>query len=442
MTRLLAALLAALLVCPALAGCLQQAGFRNDRSVRTDRGTPCDALASTERGRIEAEGDTPLAAISPLPAIGPFAYRSLTDLQCQCLAVRNAELANLLDSERQVVALEAARGGWLRASRKQELSDMQQRILINASQEIRNRNAAAALELYYHLAEAEAKLDLVEQSSEILRDVTRQFQEMKQKGLRLPIDYETLARQQIEVQVQQTQLQLAVDQLNRELTRLLGLRGCASDEHLWPASEFAAQGEAIDIESAVAEGLAQRPELELLREVEQRLNAWTLPAVRPLVQSFHGLLGVVDQQPRPVIAAAIARAVEGEAGIGIELDVRRHQLQEQLADGERAVALEIRQAVRNLAAQHQLIALTRQKVHTWETRVRELEDRNKQGLASFTEVALGKLDWLRARGDLVKELMAWHIARAKLRQAQGILARECADFASPGPSAAWPLPVP
>jgi outer membrane protein TolC len=114
------------------------------------------------------------------------------------------------------------------------------------------------------------------------------------------------------------------------------------------------------------------------------------------------------------------------------LEVRRQQIQQHLADREQAVAQEIWQAVRTIAAQQQLIALTRQKVRSWQSKVRELEDRNKQGLASFTEVALAKLDWLRARGDLVKEVMAWHIARAKLRQAQGVLPRECADCASTG----------
>jgi hypothetical protein len=40
-------------------------------------------------------------------------------------------------------------------------------------------------------------------------------------------------------------------------------------------------------------------------------------------------------------------------------------------------------------------------------------------------VAPVRLAWLKTRSDLVHEVMAWHIARAKLRQAQGMLVAEC-----------------
>jgi outer membrane protein TolC len=123
--------------------------------------------------------------------------------------------------------------------------------------------------------------------------------------------------------------------------------------------------------------------------------------------------------------------LHGGSASAIELEVRRQQLRQRLNDRELAVAQEIRQAVRTLAAQQALVVLNRQKIRSWETGVRELEDRNKQGLASVSEVAMAKLDWLRARGDLVQEVMAWHRARIKLKEAQGVLPLECSDVAAP-----------
>jgi outer membrane protein TolC len=113
--------------------------------------------------------------------------------------------------------------------------------------------------------------------------------------------------------------------------------------------------------------------------------------------------------------------LHGGAGSRLELEIRREQLRRQRQDRELAVAQEIRQAVRSLTAQRQLVALTGQKIRSWETGVRELEERQQQGLASVTEVALAKLDALRARADLVHEQMAWHLARVQLWQAQGVL---------------------
>jgi outer membrane protein TolC len=429
MTRLLTALLAALSVCPVLVGCLHQAGYCYDPSSQAAAGTSWDALPIVERGHIEPDGETLSAAVvSPL-AQREFVYRALAAEPCQCLAVRNADMANLLDAERQGVAKQAAQSGWLRAHREHGLSDIKQTILFNAAEEIRNRNAAAALELYYHLAEAEAKSDLVERSLQILRDVSDRFRDMKKKGLRLPLDFETLARQQIEVQIQQTQLQQAIDQFNSDLNRLLGLHGCTPGERLWPTADFSISSETIDVDRAVAQGLAQRPELVVLREVESKLDARILPAVGQLAKSVNALLGMADQQPRLLFAVLLLRGLYGGSDTRIALEVRRQQLRQQLADRERAVAEEIRQAVWTLATQEQLVALTRQKVRSWETGVRELEDRNKQGLASLTEVAMGKLDGLRARGDLVKEVMAWHIARVRFKQAQGLLPPECANQA-------------
>src|SRR5207302_1699969 len=94
-------------------------------------------------------------------------------------------------------------------------------------------------------------------------------------------------------------------------------------------------------------------------------------------------------------------------------------------DRERAAVMEIRQAASALACQAQLVVLARQRVESFHVRVKEMEDKSKQGLASFVEVTQAHLEWLRARGDLIKEVMAWHIARVKLKQAQGILAAEC-----------------
>jgi outer membrane protein TolC len=411
-----------------MAGCLHQAEFLGTSAAHAAAGTPCDTLPVIERGHLDIHGE---GLTNPVPAPARrISYRGLTPEQCQCLAVQNAEMANMLDSERQGVAIQAAQLGCLRPHEERELPEMKESILFHAAQEIRNRNAGAALELYYHLAEAEAKSALVEKSAEILQDLSKMFQQMKSKGLRLPIDYETLTRQQIDLQIQRTQLQLAIDQLNGDLIRLLGLNGCAPDERLWPVADFMISSQPVDVEAAVIQGLAQRPELVLLREVEQKLNAQTLPAVRQLAGSFQALLGMMDQRPRSLLVALLLRRLSGSRP---ELEIQRQQLQQHLAEQEKAVAQEIRQAARTLIAQQQLAALNRQKVQSWETGIRELEDRNRQGMASSTEVAMGKLDWLRARGDLVKEIMAWHIARGKLKQAQGVLPSECADSRMPCP---------
>jgi hypothetical protein len=189
--------------------------------------------------------------------------------------------------------------------------------------------------------------------------------------------------------------------------------------------DFDIPNETIEIETAVAQGLAQRPELVSLRAVEQKLDLQTLPAVSQLAKSFNALLGLMDQPPHFPLAALFLRGLHGNSLSCMELEVRRQQLRQRLSDRETAVAEDIREAVRTLAVQRGLVVLTRQKIRSWETGVRELEDRHKQGLASVSEVAMGKLDWLRSRGDLMKEVMAWYRAGVKLNEAQGQLPLDC-----------------
>src|SRR2546423_451476 len=128
MRRLLTVVLAAFSGCSALAGCLYQAGCRSDSAVVAALGTPCSALPITERAPLEIDGPTQAIAAVPPSGQDKRIYRALTSLECQCLAVRNAELANLLDVERQGIAEQAAHTTGLRAHTGHELSDFKQTI--------------------------------------------------------------------------------------------------------------------------------------------------------------------------------------------------------------------------------------------------------------------------------------------------------------------------
>src|SRR5438309_2209993 len=101
------ALLAALLVWATVPGCLHQVHCCRDHPALTATGTPCDTLPAIDRGQIVADGEAVSGVLASPPAPGLLAYRALSAEQCRCLAARNAELANLLDAQRQGVSEEA-----------------------------------------------------------------------------------------------------------------------------------------------------------------------------------------------------------------------------------------------------------------------------------------------------------------------------------------------
>src|SRR5260370_28820052 len=104
-------------------------------------------LPEIARGSIEANlrglpalpqrDGIPSLELPPSPS-----YRALTPTQCHCLAVNAAVPARMQDEE----------GGLVRRQRGAEL---RRAVLSYTATEIRNRSAGSALEIFYHLAEAE-----------------------------------------------------------------------------------------------------------------------------------------------------------------------------------------------------------------------------------------------------------------------------------------------
>jgi len=91
---------------------------------------------------------------------------------------------------------------------------------------------------------------------------------------------------------------------------------------------------------------------------------------------------------------------------------------ELLNERERAAANEVRQAAHDLNAHRRLAGIARQQARSWKDKLDDLEDRGAKGLASFAEIASARLEWLKARGDVVAELVAVRVADVRLKQAQ------------------------
>src|SRR5262249_13577353 len=203
------------------------------------------------------------------------------------------------------------------------------------------------------------------------------------------------------------------------------------DWRIWPCEEFRVLDEAIDMESAVALGLEQRPQLMLLRILRDRLDAASLPAAVAMVQAVDPLLGMSEKKPPcPTLQKLLLCLGCTPPGAKKDVEARKRQLEQLLADRERAVAQEIRQAVHTQRAQVDLVVVARERALNWEAVVHDWEDKESHGQGNFVELTKAKLEWLRARGKLVKEIMAWEIARSDLKKAQGILPAECGFVAS------------
>jgi hypothetical protein len=403
---------------------------RRSTPVADAPGSP--ALPVVPRGSTEpVAADLPTTAPDalPVPGAGPR-YRALRPAECQCLAAQNSSLANLLDRERY--ALEDARPlcrDTLLAALFPRHCDVKATrlrlaILFYSAREARNRAAGSALELYLRLAETEAQTDLLNLSHTDLADAIRRSEELAKQGFRVPADLTALRRQLLDVEADRIRARAGLVELNGRLKTSTGLDDLPCDDWLWPILDAVVCYDPIDVEAAVGIALANRAELNLLRTVNQDLDGQTLPVIREYLKSLSGLLGAHVGPAKPA-EAVIALLKEFLTGRAAEKALREGQLQQLLAERERAVADEVRRAAANLAIRSRLVALSRERALNAEARRKEAEDKARSGAVSYLEVLNANLDWYKMRSQLVIDVMAWHTAAVQLRQAMGLLVLDC-----------------
>jgi hypothetical protein len=234
--------------------------------------------------------------------------------------------------------------------------------------------------------------------------------EAKSKEVAVLTDTTAVARRQIEMAQRLDEAERARRHLNDRLRLACGWQP-QQPERIWPVADLTVTAETLDVEAAVAEGMAQRSDLLQLRQMLCRLDADTLPLARALLAQVDGI---------PSATTPGLRAWKSDR----DLHLRREQLQHLLAERERAAVVEIADAVTGVELRRRQVWLSHQRVLTWRERTAELERQLAAGKASRLEVGQARLEALAAEGLLLHDVIAWKTALVKLAAAQGSLASE------------------
>jgi hypothetical protein len=109
----------------------------------------------------------------------------------------------------------------------------------------------------------------------------------------------------------------------------------------------------------------------------------------------------------------------------VELEERRKQLGDLIAERERLITDEARAAALTLNAQRVRATLARDRLRGWDEKLADAVKKraaNQPG-AEFLEPQV-RMEWLKAKSELISEVAAWHRARVHYRAALGWLAWE------------------
>jgi outer membrane protein TolC len=371
--------------------------------------------------RVAPDGELSSAAEPPAPI-----YRALCAEECRLLAVRNAEVANVLEGELQGQRHNANHPAVGSGSERQGLYES---VISYADEEVRNRRAGDALEAYYRLAEAEGRADLLREALTELQAAVDRARDLQKRGVLGPEVAEAARRRWAESRGDQVELDIRIDLLNGQLKAMDGL-ACDGepDYRIWPTDPLLVTGEDPDPGRCVAEGLARRADLNLLRALEAGLDARTLPVATQALSTVSTLLGGPAGGCKSLkdLATHLLPCLTSGA-----LETARAQVDGLLQARQRQAAQEIATAARLVAARRVQAGLASLRAELAGRKVKDLEERLDKGEKARTELTTARLDALKDRSDQVHAAADFMVACARLKQAMGLLA---AGPASPPPA--------
>ncbi len=430
MARSQVQMLAGLCLFLPLAGCTHLTHSSLPGPVAGTRSASADDLPVCARGEATVDLAGPLLPVSAPESLGRLTesppYHLLGDQECLCRAVSASTMANLKDLEQQAISVREERDPKNCKGGESAEAQLQHTILHYMALEDRNRSGAEALDKYYQLGAAEADVDIVRKSLATADSVLAKARNLKAQGLEATLDDAKLYAQQLDLQAQSVRLRLSIEQLNSDLR--VALDFCPSDAEwrFWPSDAFEVAVEPISPATAVAVGLANRPELVLLSLLEKELNSDNESAAQQLLRSISGALAMSKSPPLCPKLQMLLTLLCSPCDDTRELQIRQAQLREYHAHREREVVEQIGQVVRTIQGQMEVVVLARRQAKSWEARVGEAEDKEKKGVGSFAETAEAKGEWFKARRKIVEETANLQRAWLLLHQAQGVLPAECA----------------
>lgn len=365
---------------------------------------------------------TPMAsgAADRISEAGP--YRGLDAVGCQCLAARNAPTAQLLDSKRAGLAGEGGHPLLKHGHGADEVKEMAAALLAEEALVARNLAAGAALELFYRLAQAEARWHLLRLTREEVESALATTKAQLDRGFPVLPAYELLLRRRIELRGQAETLAVSIEQINGQLDSRLALSS-PGGTRIWPMMGWAVAPDHPGVDESVALGLAHRSDLALLRTLSGGLDGRTAPIALGVLASLNPLLGL----EYPGISRLASFTPLGES----DSPRLRRQLATLTAWRERGVVEEVRLATVAVESALFQVDIARQQYLERKGEEGRLNAKSERGLARASEISATRLEVLKAHGEWVDKVVLWNIARVRLKQAQGILAEEC-GYSAPG----------
>jgi len=369
--------------------------------------TGCRHAVVLDCQRVQPQAISPdVSAVSPRSSaeFDESLYCNLPERDAQCLAGTTAPLAKLLEQEADALACQSQ-------GLHQSRSQCTQRILYLQATHERNRNAAAALQLFLRLTEAEAGAANVRERLAEVGRLLADVQRLQAAGIESTLSQSSVEAQQLALIHKQVDLEATIEDLNHQLVNLLGVEPL--DSRLWPAADLKVDVAVPSVAEAQQLALRQRCDLAALREAA----CCDVEVMRTLLGQANGGLGLSPSCQALAALHLLARQCEG--------DIRSEQLTAAADEQARTLSNDVARAVATIEARLVQIGLSRRRLEALEAQHARLEKKREIEAAAVFEARKARLDVLAGEQDLLHDVIEWKLAVVHLRELQEELAREC-----------------
>ena len=396
-------------------------------------------LATTTPNGVERGFDklpqADLAKMAPAIAIkpndGPF--RAVTESDIRSFAAARAPSARRIEMENLIpVSHSEPSSRWHRSSEActPQLEQFMRQARELMAQGDRIKSVSEAAGTFYQLADAEGEAEIlwagIKAFDEMLAEQNKPEKILFNGRL---IDKPTIDPSIIKIQRGQllemaSKLGFLVGKLNIDLKQQTGIIGHTPDR-LYPTGEFGIDLTPLDVPSLVRTGIADRPDLQLLRLAYYELSEESLPAIRDQLQKTIGMLAparipaAIAGRHHPLVTVAMERfgkCKNLDPLLVHELAVRKAQLFDLICEKERDAADQVRLAALAVESTASLVGQIRARA---ELLHKQYDDLKAKKLGQPAQEFQLLFEWYKARAEVIQAVMNWHQARVKLMAAQG-----------------------
>ena len=359
--------------------------------------------------------------------------RKLSQQQCEQMARSTAPIANEIETHRQ----------WL-ATNHATCPGLLDALTHQAAHE-RNLQVGQTMEVFLNLANIYSQQPTIAKSHSILDGTQRALEKIREAEVTKTGDTTSLARQQLEIKEQETELRQKQQQLTHGLEMLSGLDAAPSS--IWTeVSQTILPPRFLDLENQYARAIAQRGDLKMLESLSKDCSKFTADQFVAVAAKSSPLLGV--GLPRPA-AAAWWRCSRFKEEVQQEIDCvtaqetqrRREQLLG-LADAKRKlIKNQLSDTITSVEAAWTLLDLKQQRLASLETAIRVAEKSKDTTAIDPVEYLKQRLESTKIESEIIDQQFQIAIGHVKLKQLRGDYGVDAGDQQSCSCCAGLPMEV-